>query len=123
MFPDDSCQSTQGFVDLSRTRKHRRDIGLKDYNHTARCVARRIFVGPSATEVVLRKYLVDVDATGSSNFALLSLHNLSTHRVARIIFGADSLSLFVMAFRDNRDSFLEVHLIALALKATGFENH
>jgi hypothetical protein len=68
-------------------------------------------------------YLVDVDATGSSNFALLSLHNLSTHRVARIIFGADSLSLFVMAFRDNRDSFLKVHLIALALKATGFENH
>ena len=123
MFPDNSCQSTQGLVDLSRACKHGRHIGLKDYNHTARCVAGRIFVRPSATEVVLRKYLIDVDPPGFFNFALLSLHNFSTHRVPRIIFDANPLSLFIVPFRDNRDSLLKMHLIALAFKATGFENH
>jgi hypothetical protein len=123
MFPDDSCRSTQGLVDLSRTRKHGRHIGIKDYNHTARCVGRRIFVRPGATEVVLRKYLVDIDSAGFSNFAPLCLHNFPTHRVSRTIFDGNPQLLLIMAFRDNRDSFLKVHLIALALKATGFENH
>jgi hypothetical protein len=81
MFADDSCQSTQGLVDLSRTREHCRNIGIKDYNHTARCVARRIFVRPSVTEVVLRKYLVNIDPSAFFNFALLSLHSLSAHAV------------------------------------------
>ena len=73
------------------------------------------------TEVVLRKYLVVINPVGS-NFAQLSLHNFSTHRGSRIIFDADPLSLLIVPFRNNRDSLLEVHLIALAFKATGFEN-
>lgn len=88
MFPYDSCQSTQGFVDLSRTCEHSGYIGLKDHNHTARCVARRIFVRPSVTEVVLRKYLVDIDPADFFNSASRSLHALSVHDMSRIIFYA-----------------------------------
>ena len=89
MFPYDSCQSTQGLVDLSRTREHCRNIGIKDYNHTARCLARRIFVRSSVTEVVLRKYLVDIDPADFFNSASRSLHALSVHDMSRIVFYAD----------------------------------
>lgn len=82
MFPDDSCQSAQCLVDLSRARKHGRNIGLEDHDSAARRVARRVFVGSSAAEVVLGKYLVDVAPASFSNFALFSLHNLSAHVVS-----------------------------------------
>ena len=73
VFLDDSRQSAQGVIGPSRTRKCGGYVWLKHHHHAARGVARRIFVGPRATEVVLRKDLVEYPTRPTSRPLLFPL--------------------------------------------------